>query len=114
MRYLLTALLVVNASDAFAQDWSQWRGPSRDGTIPSTLIPKEWPKVTRRGWQVNIGVGYSSPVTANGRAYLHSRRDPEEVVTAIDLATGKVVWQKTYAAAFTKNQYPTQMAKGPN
>ena len=63
---------------------------------------------------MEIGEGYSSPVVANGRAFLHSRRDPEEIVTAIDLATGKVVWQQKYTAAFTKNQYATQMAKGPN
>ena len=64
--------------------------------------------------QVEIGEGYSSPVVANGRAFLHSRRDPEEIVTAIDLATGKIVWQQKYPAAFTKNQYATAMAKGPN
>ena len=73
-----------------------------------------WPKSTKRAWQVEIGEGYSSPVVANGRAFLHSRRDPEEIVTAIDLASGKVVWQQKYPAAFTKNQYATAMAKGPN
>ena len=45
---------------------------------------------------------------------MHSRRDPEEIVTAIDLASGKVEWQQKYPAAFTKNQYATAMAKGPN
>ena len=50
-------------------------------------MPKQWPKSTKRAWQVEIGEGYSSPVVADGRAFLHSRRDPEEIVTAIDLAT---------------------------
>jgi len=115
MRYLAVALLFTScASTVFAQDWNQWRGPSRDGVIPAAVVPKQWPKATRRGWQVEIGEGYSSPVVANGRVFLHSRRDPDEVVTAIDLASGKVLWQKAYAASFTKNQYATQMAKGPN
>ncbi|HWI19819.1 MAG TPA: PQQ-binding-like beta-propeller repeat protein [Vicinamibacterales bacterium] len=111
---LLAALFFASASSALAQDWAQWRGPSRDGVIPAAVIPKEWPKSTRRGWQVEVGEGYSSPVVANGRVFLHSRRDPEEIVTAIDLASGKVVWQQKYVASFTKNQYATQMAKGPN
>ncbi len=102
------------ATSASAQDWSQWRGPNRDGVVPAAVIPKQWPKSIKRSWQVEIGEGYSSPVVANGRAFLHSRRDPDEIVTAIDLATGKVVWQQKYAASFTKNQYATQMAKGPN
>ncbi|HEX4915759.1 MAG TPA: PQQ-binding-like beta-propeller repeat protein, partial [Vicinamibacterales bacterium] len=67
-----------------------------------------------RGWSVEIGEGYSSPVVAGGRAFLHSRRDPEEIVTAVDIATGKVAWQQAYQSEFKKNQYATQMAKGPN
>ena len=115
MRILAACLaLVLCASDVFAQEWSQWRGPSRDGLIPAAVIPKQWPKAVKRGWEVEVGEGYSSPVVANGRAYLHSRRDPDEIVTAIDLATGKILWQQKYTASFTKNQYATQMAKGPN
>jgi outer membrane protein assembly factor BamB len=115
MQYLfLLACMFLPASSALAQDWSQWRGPSRDGVIPAAVTPKQWPKSIKRAWQVDVGEGYSSPVVANGRAFLHSRRDPEEIVTAIDLATGKVAWQQKYTASFTKNQYATQMAKGPN
>ena len=114
MPYVIFLFVLIGVSSAFAQDWTQWRGPARDGMIPAAVIPKQWPQAVKRGWQVEIGEGYSSPVVANGRAYLHSRRDPEEIVTAIDLATGKVVWQQQYTSEFKKNQYATQMAKGPN
>ena len=114
MRYLIGVCLLALASPAFAQDWSQFRGPSRDGIVPAAVLPKQWPKTTKRAWEVEIGEGYSSPVVANGRAFLHSRRDPEEIVTAIDVKTGKVAWQQRYTASFAKNQYATQMAKGPN
>lgn len=63
---------------------------------------------------MDVGEGYSSPVVSGGRAYVHSRRDPNELVTAIDLAAGKVVWQQEYTAPFNKNQYAAQMAKGLN
>ncbi len=106
--------LLVCAEPALAQDWPQWRGPSRDGVVPAAVIPKQWPASTKRAWGVEIGEGYSSPVVANGRVFLHSRRDPEEIVTALDLATGRVLWQQKYNAAFAKNQYATAMAKGPN
>jgi outer membrane protein assembly factor BamB len=114
MRGLFVFVLLSSASVASAQDWSQWRGPARDSVIPAAMIPKQWPAAVKRGWSVEIGEGYSSPVVANGRAFLHSRRDPEEIVTAIDLATGKVAWQQKYQSEFKKNQYATQMAKGPN
>jgi outer membrane protein assembly factor BamB len=114
MRFTWVIFALTVTTSAWAQDWSQWRGPSRDGVVPVAVIPKQWPKSIKRSWQLEIGEGYSSPVVSNGRAYLHSRRDPDEIVTAIDLATGKVVWQQKYTASFTKNQYATQMAKGPN
>ena len=114
MRVIAIALLLFSASTAAAQEWTQFRGPSRDGIVPAAVIPKPWPKSTTRAWDMEIGEGYSSPVVANGRAFLHSRRDPEEIVTAIDLKTGTIAWQQKYAAAFAKNQYATAMAKGPN
>ena len=115
MHHLIAAAcLLAFVETASAQDWSQWRGPSRDGVVPGAVIPKQWPTSTKRAWAIEIGEGYSSPVVASGRAFLHSRRDPEEIVTAIDLATGTIAWQQKYTAAFAKNQYATAMAKGPN
>jgi len=97
-----------------AQDWTQWRGPSRDGVVPASNAPAAWPDSLHRVWRVEIGEGYSSPVVADGRVFVHSRRDPEEIVTAIDLKNGKTLWQQKYPAAFEKNQYAVNMAKGPN
>jgi len=59
-----------------------------------------------------VGEGYSSPVVSQGKVFLHARRDPSEVVVAINLADGKILWQQTYSADFKKNQYAVTMAKG--
>src|SRR5688572_26653506 len=114
MPFLLLGVSLLFATTAFAQDWTQWRGPARDGMIPAAVVPKTWPNTVMRGWSIEVGEGFSSPVVSNGRVFVHSRRDPQEVVTAIDLATGKVAWQQRYVSEFKKNQYATQMAKGPN
>jgi outer membrane protein assembly factor BamB len=97
-----------------AQDWAQWRGPHRNGAVPSSSVPATWPESFRPAWRVEVGEGYSSPVVASGRAFVHGRRDPEEIVTAINLADGRVIWQQKYTASFQKNQYAVRMAKGPN
>jgi outer membrane protein assembly factor BamB len=98
---------------AVSAQWPQWRGPERTGVVPATHTPA-WPSAWKRAWRVDVGEGYSSPVVANGRVFVHSRRDPEELVTAIDLASGKVAWQQKYPSPFNKNQYATSMAKGPH
>jgi outer membrane protein assembly factor BamB len=111
----LCAILGVALSCAtHAQDWPQWRGPKRDGVVPATHAPKSWPDSLRRVWRVEIGEGYSSPIVAEGRVFIHSRRDPEEVVSALDRASGKILWQEKYPAALEKNRYATKMTKGPN
>jgi outer membrane protein assembly factor BamB len=97
-----------------AQEWTQWRGPSRDGFVSGRNVPSQWPESFTRVWRVEVGEGYSSPVVAGGRVFIHSRRDPEEIIAAFNLADGKLIWEKKYQAEFKKNQYAVQMAKGPN
>ncbi|HKO60792.1 MAG TPA: PQQ-binding-like beta-propeller repeat protein, partial [Pyrinomonadaceae bacterium] len=115
-KYPLAAafLLFIIIQPATAQTWNQWRGPSRDGSVSAANVPSTWPTAFARVWRVEVGEGYSSPVATDKTVFIHSRRDPEEVVTAVNLADGKVIWEQKYQAAFKKNQYAVQMAKGPN
>src|SRR5215203_2723416 len=110
----LISLLFVAATAASAQEWTQWRGPGRDGSVTAKNAPAAWPESLKQSWRVEVGEGYSSPVVAAGRAFVHGRRDPEEIVVGINLADGKVLWQQKYQASFKKNQYAVEMAKGPN
>lgn len=110
---VLVALLTLTPVTS-AQEWTQWRGPGRDGFVAEKSAPAPWPQQLQRIWRVEVGEGYSSPVVAGGRAFVHGRRDPEEIVAAINLADGKVIWEQKYQAAFKKNQYAVEMAKGPN
>lgn len=119
MSYLSRSLVVVSllislAPMATGQEWGQWRGPGRDGLVPASQAPKSWPASLKQAWRVPIGEGYSSPLVSQGRVFVHSRQDPDEVVTAIDYAKGAVLWQQKYPALFQKNQYAVKMAKGPN
>lgn len=107
-------LFLTATVTASAQEWTQWRGPARDGSVANKNVPAAWPESLKRTWRVEIGEGYSSPVVSEGRAFVHGRRDPEEIVMSINLADGKVLWEQKYQAAFKKNQYAVSMAKGPH
>jgi len=110
----LALLLTLAASLGAAESqWPQWRGPSRNGTIAAAAAPN-WPASWKRAWRAEAGEGYSSPVVSNGRVFVHSRTDPDELVTAIDLASGRQLWLQKYTAPFDKNQYAKNMAKGPH
>ena len=67
MRNLLVLfLLMAGVSSAAAQDWTQWRGPSRDGIVPAAVIPRQWPQATKRAWQLDIGEGIHRPLSPTG------------------------------------------------
>jgi outer membrane protein assembly factor BamB len=113
MRRALVCLAIVSVSQATSAQWMQWRGPNRDGIVPAANVPPVWPKEPVLEWKQPMGEGYSSPVAANGIVFVHSRQDPQEIVTAFDVGSGKTVWSAKYDAPFAKNPYASQMSKGP-
>jgi len=104
--------LAVFAATAHAQ-WPQWRGPERNGVVPAASVPAAWPEKLSLSWRQDVGEGYSSPVVNDGRVYVLSRSDPDEIVSAFDLESGEPIWRARYPSSFTKNQYATAMSKGP-
>lgn len=112
-RSVMTAILLAMFSIPLAAQWPQWRGPNRDGVVAKANVPAAWPEKLTPKWKQTVGEGYASPVVGGGRVYVHSRQDPEEIVTAFDLATGKPVWTQKYPSPFTKNQSAMQISKGP-
>jgi len=43
----------------FSEEWPQWRGPMRDGSLPSYHEPKVWPEKLTKKWTITIGKGHS-------------------------------------------------------
>ena len=105
--------LVLCTALASAQDWSQWRGPSRTGAAVGFTPPAAWPDRPKQIWKVQAGAGHSSPIVAAGRVYLFSRTGEQEAVSARDLATGKEIWRAAYDAPYQMNSAATSHGKGP-
>ena len=107
----ISSLLLASSS---AQEWNQWRGPSRTGAAASFTPPAAWPERPAQRWRITAaGAGHSSPLVAGGRVYLHSRIGEQEAVTAYDLASGKQVWQQLYDAPYEMNPAARSHGKGP-
>lgn len=111
---LLLTVLFVTPRTTGAQEWNQWRGANRNGLVSNFNAPVTWPKTLTQKWKTPIGSSYSSPVVWQTGIYVHTRRDEQEVVSGVDLKTGKLLWSQSYAAPFAKNQYAKQMGKGPH
>jgi len=120
MRMKYTALIVavagltaVLSAQNAALDWPQWRGPNRDGALASFTEPKAWPESLIRKWKIEVGTGYATPIVVGNRVYAFTRQGENEVMRALDAASGKVVWETSYPAPFELNSAAARHGPGP-
>ncbi|MFN2445816.1 MAG: PQQ-binding-like beta-propeller repeat protein [Vicinamibacterales bacterium] len=103
---LLLGLVVAAAQGTASAEWSQWRGPNRDGISAETGLLQQWPaggpKPLWRG--TGVGEGYSSFSHAAGRLYTLGARGDTEYVVALDAATGKKVWETVNGRRFRNDR----------
>jgi outer membrane protein assembly factor BamB len=110
------------AGGAFADDWPQWLGPTRDDVWKEAGIvekfPASGPKIL---WRVPISGGYSGPAVAGGRVFVtdyvrtsgDAKNDPgakanltgNERVICLDATSGKELWKYEYDCPY-KISYP--------
>ncbi len=93
---------------ARAEDWTQWRGPHRDGKSAESGLLNSWPQGgPKLLWQTDdLGNGFSTPSAAGGTVYLicNKNMNAEEVI-ALSLANGSQLWA-TKIGPVGKNQGP--------
>jgi outer membrane protein assembly factor BamB len=121
MRTWTVAMLLVCAASLTAADipvWPQFRGPGSRGVADGAGLPDTWSASNNVAWKVGIpGTGWSSPIVAGHRIFITSvvaSGDIEKpvkglyfggerpastaehrwMVWAIELSTGKVLWER--------------------
>src|SRR5439155_15125448 len=63
--------LVLLATPAQADNWTQFRGPNADGLAKESQLPTEWGKDKNVQWQVEVpGVAWSSPVIWGDKVFV--------------------------------------------
>jgi len=89
--------------------WTNFRGPRRDGKYEETSISTNWPA---NGlpvvWKQPVGIGHSSFVVADGKAYTLEQRRSQEVVAAYDMNNGRELWTQKWNA-----EYNDETGDGP-
>lgn len=134
MQITVMASLILMSTLAFAQksgvprvgdpiwrapggSWRVWGGPQRDFLSMSTgIFPPgsgKWiSQPPKKIWERPLGDGYSAVAVEDRVIYTGFRRDADDVVTALDAATGKTIWEFAYRATF-RNSYSEGVGPGP-
>jgi outer membrane protein assembly factor BamB len=84
------------------KEWSQWRGPARDGISRETGLLQSWPEDgPDKKWEAKgIGRGYSSPIIAEGSIYITGDVEEDLIISAFSI-DGKLLWSKKNGKAWT-------------
>ena len=110
--WLLFVILVPCISRA--DEWPQWRGPTRDGVWKEDGIVESFPaerleggKLKRR-WEVAVDSGYNGPSVAAGRVFVMDRKlkpKQTERVLAFAADSGKPLWTFEYDCVYSGISY---------
>ena len=97
LNVILALFLLV---PAFANDWTEWRGPARDGISPEKGLPTSWsPAGQNLAWKAPYG-GRSAPIVMNGRVYLQNiagkGAEEQERIMCFNADTGKLLWEHRF------------------
>ena len=97
------SLAVATAAEPSANDWPQWRGPTRDGHAPGDSWPDTLGEENLKlAWRVETGPSYSGPIVVGDRVFTTETRNSEiEVVTALDRHSSEKLWSVDWAGAMT-------------
>ena len=99
----------VSGDRLYADDWPQWRGPTRDGVWKEAGIVEKFPssRIPLR-WRTPVGSGYSGPTVAEGRVYVTDRQtEPREIerVLCFHWKTGRPLWSYAYDCSYKEVGY---------
>ena len=89
----LCSLFILTTPVTAQSDWTQWRGPERDG-----LVNLPWPDSLSEGVlaeerSIPLQPSYSGPIVVGDRVFVtETVGKSNEVVTAFEISTGKKLW----------------------
>jgi outer membrane protein assembly factor BamB len=72
-----------------------------------------WPERLTERWKTDVGLGYATPLLVGDRLYVFARQADDEVMAALDAASGKVLWRTGYPAPFKMDKAAAPHGPGP-
>jgi outer membrane protein assembly factor BamB len=104
----LMLIVALSSQHVVAEDWTQFRGPNRDGISRETGL---WNSIQSKDPQLvwmadGVGNGYASVSIMKDRLYTTGNSKNNQVLSCVSLKDGKVLWSQPINEANKKHGYP--------
>jgi hypothetical protein len=103
--------LVSLTSLTLRADWTRFRGPNGSGIAAATSEPPlKWSEKEHLSWKTDLpGAGASSPIVVGDKVFVTCFSDVtsglKRHLVCVDKTSGKILWDKTVAAAQPEDEY---------
>ena len=97
---LMTVMVGLSVTTAFAAEWPWIYGPKRDNTSTQTGLLRTWPKEGPTVlWTAPMGAGFGGPAVSGGNVYVLDRDEAiGDKLRVFELSSGKELWSFAYDA----------------
>lgn len=86
-------------------DWTEFRGPNRQGELHGTRIATDWSgNPPRELWRRRIGPAWSSMLIVGDRLFTQEQRGDKEATVCLAADTGQEIWSHEDAVRFSDGQ----------
>ena len=100
-RWFACLLLALSVCDVRAGDWPQILGPNRNGVAVDERLAGAWPEAGPATlWSHPVGTGFAGAAVSGDVVVVFHRLGDEEVVEALDAATGEPRWKSAFGATY--------------
>jgi len=76
-----------------SENWNQFRGPERNGHIPTQTVSIDWTKPPKTRWSATCGLGHSSIITSGKLAITMEQDQDQEILIARSFDDGAEIWR---------------------
>ena len=92
---------LISRTNTEPDDWSQWRGPNRDGILKNANWPDSLDGLKKQ-WSIPLEPSYSGPLVVGDLVFTtQTENKKHEVVVAVNRMTGKKVWEQKWLGSMS-------------
>lgn len=95
--FVLLAAILLLTTTAQAENWPQFRGPTRQGLSTETNLPITWSTTSNILWKTAVpGESWSSPIVWNDRVFVTTATDNGQSCRLLSLnaSSGAILWDR--------------------
>ena len=94
--FVMVSMLIMTGMSVMAQDWTQFRGPNREGIVTGVNLNLDWSaKKPALLWTFRqAGSGYSAPTITGTTLFCQGGADNKDFAFALDTQTGNLKWKQ--------------------